>query len=523
MRAWWWGRLVLCFVCLLVASVHGQPAVPGLTNVIETIFSGSLDDVTISGDAVLESEDELSMKLLIKVRKEDDFGLDTTIRITDDKCDFQNIKATFTVDIVWSPAIRNTINQVCQFVSSLPFCSAGGKTRVIEEERTINLLEGDTLNPQVVSEFTLSASDTTVSSAKSVLDYVGGDFTLKIANPKLMVAGMNFSIFVTASAFKSSAPVCTNTLTKSICTSANEISLSNVNLGKEMSTYIANSNNGVPPTWIKGEGTIVVGRNSLSCIARPGSFRFDMSGKNLPNFNNPTSLREALAATASRCMPEGYDVSVSSFQNLTIIPDGAGGYQVAGLAYGGAAKDPAGVMQALRECLAKSADSLDINGKTAKISGLEDDRSGCTVVRNNNNMCSTGAPPSSAMEGGDTVELGGKQPKHRDVSTIATTVGVTVAICMILFIAYRKYEAKQRAVGDSLNGATSRRPMFTNIFGGGNGRVQLQDSPPKTIAGLNGEGAGNITVPASSVSIVQSQPSWEELAIRKQNERNGHV
>ena len=290
---------LLAFVLMMSVPAGGQTLIPGYTDVIEDMFEGDLNDLSINGDVKLESKTDLKLTVKVEARKKDGFGLDATFSLDDDKCDYQNLKTTFSVDIVWPPSVIKTIDTACKWGLSTPLCNAGGKTQVISETRTLSLLgnNGETLN-----SLTLSTEDTTNVAAKSVTDYVGGDVELKVLHPHLMVAGLNFSALLTVKIFEPSAPVCQVSLLQSLCQS-NVIELTDINLGQQLSKWIVAQGNN-QPSWIdKDDGTIVIGRNSLTCIASPGTFSFGVDGKDLQTIDVPdlADLRDRLVSTTNIC------------------------------------------------------------------------------------------------------------------------------------------------------------------------------------------------------------------------------
>ena len=97
-------------------------------------------------------------------------------------------------------------------------------------------------NGDVVDEIVLDTKNLTSVAApiKSALEFLGADIKLKILNPKLMVAGMNFSINLNAAAFTPGSGVCS--LPGSPCTNL-VFNVSNVNLGKEILAWLRTNNN----------------------------------------------------------------------------------------------------------------------------------------------------------------------------------------------------------------------------------------------------------------------------------------
>ena len=483
---------LLAFVLMMSVPTGGQ-TIPGYTDVIEDMFQGDLSDLSVNGDVKLESKTDLKLTMKVEARKKDGFGLDATFSLNDDKCDYQNIKTTFSVDIVWPPSVKKTIDTACNWGLRTPLCNAGGRTQVISEARTLSLLGS---NRETLKSLTLSTKDTANVASKSVTDYVGGDLELKILHPNLMVAGLNFSVFLTAKIFEPSSPVCQLSLLQSLCQS-NAIDLTDINLGQQLSNWIVAQGNN-QPSWIdKDDGTIVIGRNSLTCIASPGTFSFGVDGKDLQTIDIPdlADLRDRLVSTANNCMPSGYTVNTKYLKNLTIISDGNGGYTVNGLVYSGGAKDPAGVIQALRECIAKEGGFMNVaNGKTIIIEQLEGGTK-CSTVREKDNMCNTRSPPSSAMRD-DKVAIDGNEKVHPRNAGMVAIVGmlVFVGIAGAYFITRKVHQAKRR-IGSPSEENNSGEDFSIIMM-----ETRTEDNLPVAMA-------------------VSGGTSWEDIAIADKNAR----
>ena len=226
-----------------------------------------------------------------------------------------------------------------------------------------------------------------------------------------MVAGMNFWINLDAAAFTPSSDVCS--LPGSPCTDL-VFNVNNVNLGKEILAWLRTNNNnyknGEPISWLQDDGTFVIGANSLSCLPTPGAFSFDLKGEDLAGVLGDTdAIRKALSTLANECLPDGYSVSDNVFQNISVSQNPDGSYSVSGLAYSGAAKDAAGVLATVRQCMEENGWDFSIDGKTAKVSGFVGDKN-CVASRKagNSNVCNSKKPPSSQMidggaRGGNTL------------------------------------------------------------------------------------------------------------------------
>ena len=62
---------LLAFVLMMSVPAGGQTLIPGYTDVIEDMFEGDLNDLSINGDVKLESKTDLKLTVKIEARKKE--------------------------------------------------------------------------------------------------------------------------------------------------------------------------------------------------------------------------------------------------------------------------------------------------------------------------------------------------------------------------------------------------------------------------------------------------------------------
>lgn len=537
-------KLLILILILLVQLGNGQENLaPKFTDVVQQVFDGTLDGLIINGDVKATSKTDLSFEAKFIVKRDNSLGIEVAFKIEDGKCDYQNVKVTYGASILMGGDLKKSLDTICKF-SSASICDDTSKIVVSEDTMVYNLLS--TSNGAVLSEITLN-TETLVNISqpvKSALNYLGAKAEIKILNPNLMVAGMNFSVEFGASALNPGSGICATAAASTICSNY-EIDVENFNLGKEMLLWLRTNNNnyknGEELSWLQPDGTFVIGTNSLSCLPTPGAFSFNVKGDDLADIlGNTNNLRDALVKVANECLPSGYSISDNAFQNISITQNPDGTYTVNGLAYSGAAKDPAGVLAATRKCIEDNANDLVINGKTVKISGFEGDKN-CAASRDrgSSNVCNTKSPPASQMRDGDQVVKNNDALDNKGngnfnmVEVIIITIILTLLVVFIAYVGFVKYKNYKRRVNVSSENTSNAR---SNVDGVDhferNSTFQLNFNPvnirmnnTKTSSSNNAkignhmklvdeENNGKVSSNSNSTS---SSTSWEDVAIAKRN------
>ena len=519
-------NVVFLFLCCLSSTLNfgvSNTVVPKFTDVVQQVFDGNLDGLVVNGDVTARSKTDLSLESRFTVKR-DDVGVEVHFKIENKKCDYQNFEITYGGSVIVGARIKQALDVFCLLDPSNSVCSDTTKVTVAEETINYNLLLP---NGDVVDEIVLDTKNLTSVAApiKSALEFLGADIKLKILNPKLMVAGMNFSINLNAAAFTPGSGVCS--LPGSPCTNL-VFNVSNVNLGKEILAWLRTNNNnyknGEPLSWLQDDGTFVIGADSLSCLPTPGAFSFNLNGGDLAGVLGDTdSIRKALSTLANECLPDGYSVSDNVFQNISVSQNADGSYSVSGLAYSGAAKDAAGVLATVRQCMEENGWDFSINGKTAKVSGFAGDEN-CIASRkaSNSNVCNSGKPPSSQMVDGGA--LGGSTLTKRGgfdtVEVVIITIVVTLSIVFAGYIGHKKFMAR-RAVGD-----ISSPSNIDDVDHMERNSIFALHANPVTAGKVSGGGDAPHSISAGKQRVKPaSEPqftdiggsSWEDVAIAKRN------
>jgi hypothetical protein len=522
-------------VLLLLLSINCGRAqqndlVPKFTDVVERVFDGTLNGLVVSGDVKATSETDLSFEARFTVKR-NDLGVEVLFKIEDRKCDYQNIEVTYGTSILMGGRLKRALDLVCKYSPSTSICSDTSRIAVAKEVTRYNLLSTST--GTVLNEITLSTETLANISQpiKTALSYVGAKLEIDILNPKLMVAGMNFSIHLDVSAFTPNSNVC-NAIGSSACSSIS-VELKNINLGKEILLWLRENNNnyrnGEPLSWLQSDGTFVIGTNSLTCLPTPGSFSFDVKGDDLAKIlENTDDIRNALVKVANECLPSGYTVSKNIFQNISISQNSDGTYSVDGLAYSGASKDAAGVLAATRQCIEENADSLLIGGEKVKISGFQGDKN-CAAAREKgpSNVCNTKAPPSSRMIDGDQT-VNNKNTFDNDpsntfsmVEVIIITVCLTLTVVFVVYFGFTKYQNYKRRIhvrsGNVIRDVDNvdrfeRNSMFDFNLNPVN--IAMGDTKRNN---MKSENHTQLVEEVSTAKVPSTNRSWEDVAIAKRN------
>lgn len=501
-------------LCLVLAPVS---VTASGSSTLERVFSGLLGDGTgtdlaVSGNVEMKTETNFSFSVTVDLTRGSGntaYGITSTLKISDQRCDFRNIQVETRVAATLPRVLDSATSSLCRLTGLL--CDVSSSVEIGSFKSSYDLIPDGT--NVVQSELSIDIVEQIRRGTPTVansLDLLGADAVLTMKNIDLMVTGMKFDLFFKADMLDSDADICTNTglaystfrdvarnFDSQFCTPAGGIRIGHsgsdaagINLGSELKYWISSS--GQNTDYIDSDGTIIVGlSDGAACTSLPADFSLNGRASDLGNIpTNSDQLREALANAANQYLPNGYRIGKEQFSNLNITVDPqTGDLTISGKVYSGAAKSPAGILDALRRFIADGG-SLNAGTSTGSSTVIIDsgDLSGDASCQSNSGLRDAGAcsseqaPPESSVQG---------EPDQDDGSS-GNNKGsgngggnMQMVIVGTIFITLASVAAVVGAV--MLVKLVRKRRATVRHFGRGQDHIQLQDGFDNIVQGSHGD------------------------------------
>lgn len=393
--------LALCALCVVTGTTttlaQEEDALAELLDyAIDLVFDSDDADFRLDASAVSDSHTDLSFTTALTLWV-DDIALNLTLSLSSERCDLRNLGATVGVDLV-TPTVLSSV-----------FCDWLGwecetvyvATELFSEDVRIEP-EGGWSDALLAVPLNFSVDLTPWNSGDGVflmLDdvepmFTGMEFGLKLEGIGMSSLSSTFSNCSALTPTLLSLGVSVDNLDVDeglICQFLQEMirrldnNLQAMGLAQEpldvgllLSTLFNNqrqqasesnsaSNDEVDDNlgWLSSEGRVTIGANSAFCQVTPDPFQIiltDIGGETLDSLvTNTAEIVGALVDAANECLGGGDDsaddITDLNFDDVNITQNDDGTYEVSGVVYGGAGKNPAGILS----CLSDNLDEIDLS------------------------------------------------------------------------------------------------------------------------------------------------------------------